>query len=150
MRHVIISLLGLFLAACAHTAVAPVSSPSGEAVVIQIPGVPKGGKPKASQVMAIDEMLLEGMTPDTLIWRYFPELEGKGSAEATVVGLVGETKTKGGETICAYLPIVGVRATAPAARVEEAAARMGADMYRKAKKNAKVYPLSQIADKPKS
>ncbi len=118
--------------------------------MIGIPNVPKGGKAKRSQVMAIDEMLLDGLTPDTLIWRYFPELEGSGSAEAALMGVFGEAKTKKGETIHAYLPLVVLRATAPPARVEEAATKMAADLYRRAKKSGHVYPMSQIADRPKS
>jgi len=149
MRHVISLLLALFLASCAHTAVAPVSTPSGEPVLIGIPNVPKGEKPKRSQVMAINETLLEGMTHQTLIWKYFPELEGKGDAKATVLGLVGQVKTKKGKVIDAYVPLVAIRATAPPARVEEAAAKMGADLYRRAQKAGDVYPASQIADRPK-
>ena len=149
MRHVITLLFALFLASCAHTAIAPVSSPSGEPVLIGVRDVPKGSKPKRSQIMAINETLMEGMTPQTLIWKYFPELEGKGDAAVTVVGVVGEAKTKSGKVIDAYVPLVVMRATAPPARVEEAAAKMGADLYRRAKKAGDVYPASQIADRPK-
>ncbi len=149
MRHVITLLFAVFLASCAHTAIAPVSTPSGEPVIIGIRGVPKGGEPKRSQVMAINETLLEGTTPETLIWKYFPELEGKGDAAVIVTGLVGEAKTKSGKTIAAYVPLVVMRATAPPARVEEAAAKMGADLYRRAQKAGDVYPISQIADRPK-
>ena len=149
MRHGITLLFAVFLASCAHTAVAPVSSPSGEPVLIGIRNVPKGEKPKRSQVMAINETLLEGMTHQTLIWKYFPELEGKGTADVMVLGPVGKAKTKSGKTIDAYVPIVAIRATAPPARVEEAAAKMGADLYRRAQKAGDVYPASQIVKSPK-
>jgi hypothetical protein len=149
MRHVIALLFAVFLASCAHTAISPVSTPSGEPVILGIRGVPKGGEPKRSQIMAINETLLEGMTPQTLIWKYFPELEGKGDAGVVVTGLVGKAKTKSGKTIDAYVPLVVMRATAPPARVEEAAAKMGADLYQRAKKAGDVYPASQIADRPK-
>ena len=99
--------------------------------------------------MAINETLLEGTTPQTLIWKYFPELEGKGDAAVTVIGVVGDAKTKSGKTIDAYVPLVVMRATAPPARVEEAAAKMGADLYTRAKKAGDVYPASQIAKRPK-
>lgn len=150
MRHAILSLLVFVIASCAHTAVAPVSTPGGEAVVIRIPGVPKGGEVKRSQVMAIEEQLMDGLTGDTLIWRYFPELEGKGEAAATVIGAVGETRTKKGESFHAYLPLVVVHATAPVERVEEAAAKMAVDLYKKVRKTADVYPMSQLAERPKS
>ena len=149
MRRVITLLSAVFLASCAHTAVSPISTPSGEPVVIGIRGVPKDGQPKRSQLMAINETLLEGITPQTVVWKYFPELEGKGSAEIGVIGAVGEAKTKSGKTIDAYVPIVVVRATAPPARVEEAAGKIGADLYRRAQKAGDVYPMSQIADRPK-
>ena len=73
----------------------------------------------------------------------------KGDAAVIVTGLVGEAKTKSGKTIAAYVPLVVMRATAPPARVEEAAAKMGADLYRRAQKAGDVYPISQIADRPK-
>ena len=149
MLRIITLLSAVFLASCAHTAVSPVSTPSGEPVLIGIRNVPKGEKPKRSQVMAINETLLEGMTPETLVWKYFPELEGKGSADLTVMGPVGKAKTKSGKEIDAYVPIIAMRATAPPARVEEAAAKLGADLYRRAKKAGDVYPASQIADRPK-
>jgi hypothetical protein len=148
MRHVITLLLAVFLASCAHTAVAPVSNRSGEPVVIGIRDVPKGGEPKRSQVMAINETLLEGTTPETLVWKYFPELEGRGQAAVVVTGLVGEATTKSGKKIHAYIPFVVMRATAPAGRVEEAAANFGADIYGRAQKAGDVYPLSQIAKRP--
>ena len=148
MRRVLALLIALFVASCAHTAISPISAPSGEPVIIGIRGVPKGEKPKRSQVMAINETLLEGITPQTLIWKYFPELEGQGEAAVVITGLVGEAKTKSGKSIDAYVPIVVMRATAPAARVEEAAGKMGADLHRRALKAGEVYPLSQIADRP--
>ncbi|MCW1922274.1 hypothetical protein OKA05_06895 [Luteolibacter arcticus] len=149
MRHVITLLFTVFIASCAHTAISPVSTPSGEPVIIGIRDVPKGGEPKRSQIMAINETLLEGTTPETLIWKYFPELEGKGDAGVVITGLIGEAKTKSGKTIDAYVPIVVMRATAPHARVEEAATKMGADIYRRAKKAGDVYPISQLAERPK-
>lgn len=148
MRHLAALLLAVFLASCVHTAVSPISTPSGEPVIIGVRDVPRGGQPKRSQIMAINETLLEGTTPETLVWKYFPELEGRGQAAAAVTGLVGEATTKGGRKICAYVPFVVVRATAPPARVEEAAAKMGADLYRRARKAGDVYPLSQIAKQP--
>jgi len=149
MRRVITLLSAVLFASCAHTAISPISTPSGEPVIIGIRDVPKGGDPKRSQVMAINETLMEGTTQQTLIWKYFPELEGRGDAAATVAGAVGEAKTKTGKTIDVYVPLVIMRATAPAARVEEAAAKMGADLYRRALKAGDVYPMSQIADRPK-
>jgi hypothetical protein len=80
MRPVVTLLSAVLFASCAHTAVSPISTPSGEPVIIGIRGVPKGGEPKRSQIMAINETLVEGITPQTLVWKYFPELEGKGSA----------------------------------------------------------------------
>ena len=61
---------------------------------------------------------------ETLVWRYFPDLEGKVSAEATLMGIVGDLETTSGKQFHGYVPIVVLRANAPAARVEEAAARM--------------------------
>jgi hypothetical protein len=150
MKHLLALLLALCLASCVHTAAAPVATPSGEPVAIRVPDVPTGGSAKPSQLMAIDERLLEGVTSETLVWRYFPDLEGRVTARATLVGIVGEVKTKRGRTIHAYVPIVVLQSDAPAPRVEDAAKRMAVDLYRRAKKTCEVYPLSQIADKPKS
>lgn len=150
MKHLMSLLLALCLASCVHTAAMPLTTPSGEPVVIRVPNVPAGGQAKPSQLMAIDEQLLEGVTSDTLVWRYFPDLEGQITARATLMGIVGEVKTKRGQTIQAYVPIVVLQSDAPAPRVEDAAKRMAVDLYRRAKKTCDVYPLSQIADKPKS
>lgn len=148
MKEVLTLLLALCLASCVHTAAAPVSTPSGEPVAIRVPGVPTGASAKPSQLMAIDEQLLDGVTSETLVWRYFPDLEGRVTARATLVGVVGEVITKRGRTIHAYVPIVVLQSDAPAPRVEDAAKRMAVDLYRRAKKTYDVYPLSQIADNP--
>lgn len=150
MKHLLALLLALCLPSCVHTAAAPVATPSGEPVAIRVPDVPTGASAKPSQLMAIDERLLEGVTSETLVWRYFPDLEGRVTARATLVGIVGEVKTKRGRTIHAYVPIVVIQSDAPAPRVEDAAKRMAVDLYRRAKKTCEVYPLSEIADKPKS
>lgn len=149
MLRLIPPLIAVGLASCVHTALAPLSTPKGEPVVISVPGVPKGGKAKPSQLMAIDEKLMEGITPDTLVWKYFPELEGHGRAQAQLMGVVGEVRTKRGEAIYAYLPLVALQAPAPASRVEDAANKLAADLYQRAKKTCQVYPVSQIADLPK-
>ena len=76
------------------------------------------------------------------------EIEGRGSADAGLVGVVGEVKTKGGKRIHIYLPLVAMQADAPAARVDEAATKMGRDLYQRAKKTCEIYPLSEISDAP--
>ena len=149
MLRLIPLLLALCLVSCLHTAVAPLLSPAGEPIAIRVPGVAKGEKAKLSQLMAIDEKLLAGVTSETLVWKYFPELEGKGSPKAQLFGIVGEVKTKRGESIYAYIPAVAVQAPAPASRVEEAAGKLATDLYQRAKKTCEIYPASQIAKLPK-
>ena len=139
---------GLGLASCTHTALAPITNPAGVPIAIRVPDVPIGGKARPSQLLAIDEKLLEGVTPETLIWKYFPELEGRGSAAAALVGVVGEVKIKGGKRVHVYVPLVAMQADAPAARVDEAATKMGRDLYQRAKKTCEVYPVSEISDTP--
>jgi len=139
-------LLACCLASCVHTAAAPMSTPSGEPAAMRVRGVAKGRQAMPSQLLAIDEQLLAGVTAETLVWRYFPDLEGKVSAEATLMGIVGDLETTSGKQFHGYVPIVVLRANAPAARVEEAAARMAVDLYARAKKISEVYPLSQLAD----
>lgn len=148
MKWLLLLTLALGLASCTHTALAPITTPAGVPIAIRVPDVPVGGKARPSQVLAIDEKLLEGVTPETLIWKYFPELEGRGSADAGLVGVVGEVKTKGGKRIHIYLPLVAMQADAPAARVDEAATKMGRDLYQRAKKTCEIYPLSEISDAP--
>lgn len=148
MKWLLLLTLVLGLGSCTHTALAPITNPAGVPVAIRVPDVPLGGQARPSQVMAIDEKLLEGVTRETLVWKYFPELEGRGSADATLVGVVGEVKTKSGKRIHIYLPIVAMQADAPAARVDEAAMKMGRDLYQRAKKTCEVYPVSEIADAP--
>jgi hypothetical protein len=41
-----------------------------------------------------------------------------------------------------------MEADAPAARVEEAATRMGRDLYQRARKTYEIYPVSDIANVP--
>jgi hypothetical protein len=146
MNRLLVLLLACVCASCVHTAAAPMATPSGEPAVIRVPGVAKGQQAKPSQLLAIDEQLLEGVTAETLVWRYFPDLEGKVSAEATLMGIVGDLETKGGREFHGYVPIIVLRANAPAARVEAAAARMAVDLYARAKKISEVYRLSQLAD----
>lgn len=141
-------MLAFGLVSCTHTALAPITTPAGVPIAIRVPDVPLGGQARPSQVLAIDEKLLDGVTPETLIWKYFPELEGRGSAAAGLVGVVGEVKTKGGKQIHIYLPLVAMQADAPAARVDEAATKMGRDLYQRARKTCEIYPLSEISDAP--
>lgn len=133
------------LVSCVHTAVAPLMSPAGEPIAIRVPGVQAGEEAKPSQLMAVDEKLFAGVTPQTLVWKYFPELEGKGAPKAQLVGAVGKMKTKRGEWIYGYVPLVAVQAPAPAPRVEEVAGKLATDLYQQAKKNFEVYPASQIS-----
>ena len=56
--------------------------------------------------------------------------------------------TKRGKQIQIYVPLVLMEADAPAARVEEAATRMGRDLYQRAKKTYEIYPVSDIANAP--
>jgi hypothetical protein len=148
MKWLLLLMLALGLASCTHTALAPITTPGGVPIAIRVPDVPVGGEARPSQVMAIDEKLLEGMTRETLIWKYFPELEGRGSVDAALVGVVGEVETKRGKRIHIYLPLVAMRADAPASRVDEAATRMGRDLYQRAKKTCEIYPLSEISNAP--
>jgi hypothetical protein len=148
MKWLLLLILALGLASCGHTALAPITTPAGVPVAVRIPDVPVGGQPRPSQVLAIDEKLLEGVTSETLIWKYFPELEGRGTAAVTLVGVVGEVQTKRGKRIHIYLPLVAMKADASAARVDEAAAAMGRDLYQRARKTCEVYPLSEISDQP--
>ncbi len=148
MKWLSLLILALGLASCTHTALAPITTPAGVPIAIRVPDVPPGGQARPSQVLAIDEKLLEGVTRETLIWKYFPELEGRGSADATLVGVVGEVRTKRGRQIHIYLPLVAMEADAPAARVDEAATKMGRDLYQRAKKTCEIYPLSEISDAP--
>jgi hypothetical protein len=148
MKWLLLLILALGLASCGHTALAPITTPSGVPVAIRVPDVPVGGEARPSQVLAIDEKLLEGVTSETLIWKYFPELEGRGTASVVLVGVVGEVETKRGKRIHIYLPLVAMEADAAAARVDEAAAAMGRDLYQRAKKSFEVYPLSEISDQP--
>lgn len=148
--HPMKSLLPLIFAggliSCVHTAAFPMATPAGEPVVLRVPGVAKGAAALPSQLLAIDEKLLAGVTPETLVWRYFPDLEGKTSAEVALMGIVGDVETQSGRVFHAYLPIVVLRAKAPAARVEAAAARMAVDLHARAEKIGEVLPLSQLAD----
>jgi hypothetical protein len=148
MKWLLLLMLAFGLASCTHTALAPITNPAGVPIAIRVPDVPLGGKARPSQVLAIDEKLLDGVTPETLIWKYFPELEGRGSAAAALVGVVGEVRIKGGKTIHIYLPLVAMQADAPAARVDEAATKMGRDLYQRAKKTCEIYPVSEISDAP--
>ena len=148
MKWLLLLILVLGLPTCTHTALAPITTPAGVPIAIRVPDVPVGGKARPSQLLAIDEKLLEGVTPETLVWKYFPELEGRGSAAAGLVGVVGEVRIKGGKRVHIYVPLVAMQADAPAARVDEAATKMGRDLYQRAKKTCEVYPVSEIADAP--
>lgn len=148
MKWLLLLTLVFGLASCTHTALAPITTPAGVPIAIRVPDVPLGGKARPSQVLAIDEKLLEGVTSETLVWKYFPELEGRGSAEAGLVGVLGEVKIKGGKRVHIYLPLVAMQADAPASRVDEAATKMGRDLYQRAKKTCEIYPVSEIADAP--
>ncbi len=148
MKWLLLLILALGLASCGHTALAPITTPAGVPIAIRVPDVPVGGEARPSQVLAIDEKLLEGVTSETLIWKYFPELEGRGTASVALVGVVGEVRTKAGKRIHIYLPLVAMEADASPARVDEAAAAMGRDLYQRAKKTCEIYPLSEISDQP--
>jgi hypothetical protein len=148
MKWLALLLLALGLASCSHVALAPITNPAGVPIAIRVPDVPVGGQARPSQVLAIDEKLLEGVTRETLIWKYFPELEGRGSADVTLVGVVGEVRTKAGKPIHIYLPLVAMQADAPASRVEEAATKMGRDLYQRARKTCEIHPVSEIANAP--
>jgi hypothetical protein len=148
MKWLLLLTLALGLVSCTHTALAPITSPAGVPIAIRVPDVPIGGEARPSQVLAIDEKLLDGVTRETLIWKYFPELEGRGSAGATLVGVVGEVKIKSGKTVHIYLPLVAMQADTTAARVDEAATQMGRDLYQRAKKTCEIYPITEISDAP--
>jgi hypothetical protein len=148
MKWLLLLILALGLASCTHTALAPIASPAGVPIAIRVPDVPVGGKARPSQLLAIDEELLKGMTRETLIWKYFPELEGRGAADVSLVGVFGEVTTKRGKQIQIYVPLLMMEADAPAARVDEAATRMGRDLYQRAKKTYEIYPVTDIANAP--
>ena len=148
MKWLLLLIFALGQVSCTYTALAPIASPAGEPIAIRVPDVPVGGKARPSQLLAIDEELLKGMTRETLIWKYFPELEGRGSADVSLVGVFGEVSTKRGKQIHIFVPLVLMEADAPAARVEEAATRMGRDLYQRARKTYEIYPVSDIANVP--
>ncbi len=148
MKWLLLLIFALGQVSCTYTALAPIATPAGVPIAIRVPDVPVGGKARPSQLLAIDEELLKGMTRETLIWKYFPELEGRGSADVSLVGVFGEVTTKRGKQVQIYVPLVMMEADASAARVEEAATRMGRDLYQRAKKTYEIYPVSEIANVP--
>ena len=90
MKWLLLLIFALGQVSCTYTALAPIATPAGEPIAIRVPDVPVGGKARPSQLLAIDEELLKGMTRETLIWKYLPELEGRGSADVSLVGVFGE------------------------------------------------------------
>jgi hypothetical protein len=56
--------------------------------------------------------------------------------------------TKRGKQVQIYVPLLMMEADAPAARVDEAATRMGRDLYQRAKKTYEIYPVTDIANAP--
>jgi hypothetical protein len=143
--HLLHSLLGILcLSACTHVAESPLRDKNGTPVVILIPGVPKGHAPRPVEVMAIDARLLAGTGQEQVLDRYLPESKNIGHPSVKLDGLTGEVQTFSGETFHAYFPILKVSAVSSPERVTEATNRMAADLYLRARRTCRVYPMTDL------
>ena len=145
------ALLALGLAACTHTAIAPLSDPQGRIVVLEAPGA-RVGKTVSEQTMNQMISKLTGSF-ESRAWplKYFPSFDlSKDGAEVTVLGGFGDMETKSGRRFVGALPLVALRSNRPAEETENALRMVVSDVYRNARKSGlRVIPASDLKDKSK-
>ncbi|MCU0797864.1 MAG: hypothetical protein MUF31_18235 [Akkermansiaceae bacterium] len=151
LLRILAVLLSLGLAACTHTAIAPLSDPQGRVVVLEAPGARVG---KTISQDAMNRMIgkLTGSF-ESRAWplKYFPSFDlSKDAAEVTVLGGFGDMETKSGRPFVGAFPIVALRSNRPAEETENALRMVVTDVYRNARKSGlRVIPASDLKDKSK-
>ena len=140
------------LVSCYHIVSKPLRTPKGVLVVVMIPGARVGEEPLKSQVMAA----LESVSPfgkakgeDERIAKYFPYASKTDSPGIGAILIPSEFKTKKGEKFVGGQVSVFASGYLPHEQVEKAAALGMADTYQKAKKNAQIVPVTELAERPK-
>lgn len=151
MNRLFALLAALALAACTHTAVAPLSNPQGQIVVAEIKGARPGKEPDEKTVRRLVDQLGGEFTTKGWPLKYFSDFDmSSDEASVAVVCPYGDMETKDGRKFVGALPVVGLNSNKPAETTENALRAIVADIYRNArKKGLKLIPVDQLKEKPK-
>ncbi|WP_353565442.1 hypothetical protein [Haloferula sargassicola] len=150
MRLLLVLLTSLILASCYHTAVAPLSSPGGQLVVVEIPGARPGRKNPDKVILDANEKLSSPFHARGWPLKYFSDFSlSDDGAEVAVLSPFGDMETKSGREFVGALPIIALRSTKSAESTENALRAVVADVYRNARKQGlRPIPVDDLKEQP--
>jgi hypothetical protein len=147
MKHLALACLTWCLSSCVHTAIAPVCTPEGAQAVIRIPGLRYGQRPTPSDLQKVSQTVEKKLDIPGANTR---QQKDTGLTKVREIVIFGDAETKKGERFVGYMPTIVMQSTLPAEQVDRAAGVLAAGFYRSALKSYKVFPVTDLAQKPTS
>lgn len=146
------AILTLGLAACTHSAIAPLSDPQGRILAIEIPEARYGQTPSEATMNQTISRLSTSFDIRGWPLKYFPHFDlSRDGAEVVVFGQFGDMRTRSGRRFVGCLPVVALRSNRSAEETENALREVVADVHRNARKaGMKTIPIAELQERPEN
>jgi len=150
--RLLVALLTLGLAACTHSAIAPLSDPQGRILAIEIPGARYGQTPSESTMEKTISQLSTSFDIRGWPLKYFPDFDlSRDGAEVVVAGQFGDMRTRSGRRFVGCIPLVALRSNRSAEETENALREVVADVHRNARRaRMKTLPITELQERPEN
>jgi hypothetical protein len=150
--RLLVALLTLGLAACTHSAIAPLSDPQGRILAIEIPGARYGQTPSESTMEKTISQLSTSFDIRGWPLKYFPDFDlSRDGAEVVVAGQFGDMRTRSGRRFVGCIPLVALRSNRSAEETENALREVVADVHRNARRaGMKTLPITELQERPEN